>query len=117
MKRLKIYVAYRYSADNVLDVLHNIGKAIEVGKQLAKKGHSPFIPHLDCLLAIYDFKGEIDLDYYYNCSMDWLKVSDAIFVVDVNDFGVSKGVTEEITWASGNIQTFVDLSEVDEVDE
>jgi len=99
-KRLKIYVAYRYSADNVLDVLHNIGKAVEVGRQIAKLGHSPFVPHLDCLLAIFDYKNELPLSYYYNCSMDWLKASDALYVIDENDLINSKGVAAE--WKCAN---------------
>ena len=97
-ERLKIYVAYRYSADNVLDVLHNIGKAIDVGRQIAELGHSPFIPHLDCLVAMFDHKNQLPLSYYYNCSIDWMKVADAIFVVDWNDLTTSKGVAAELEW-------------------
>jgi len=92
---MKIYIAYRYSTpNNVIDILGNIGKAIEAGIEVIKKGHIPFIPHLDCLVAIWS-KGSLPIEYYYKAGLEWLKVCDAMLVLDKNDIGNSKGVTVE----------------------
>ena len=99
---MKIYVAYRYSADNVLDVLSNIGRAIHVGTLIARKGHYPYIPHLDCFIAMFDGSyldgREIPLEYYYKSSLEWLKVCDAIYIVDELDIRDSKGVAREFEY-------------------
>lgn len=93
---MRIYVAARYSADNYLDIMKNIGIAVEAGIGVAKKGHYPFIPHIDYLLAI-QCKGELPLDYYYKCSIEWLKCCDAILIV--NGLKDSKGVKKEYEYA------------------
>lgn len=96
---MKIYIAYRYSADNVLDVLGNIGRATKVGLEVAKLGHFPYIPHLDCLVAIMDGSGmdgrTLPKKYYYESSMAFLKVCDALYIIDEEDIGKSNGVTAE----------------------
>jgi hypothetical protein len=73
-KPLKIYVAHRY-AGNTLETLSNIGRAVEAGVEIAKRGHYPFVPHLDCLIAMAS-KGTLPLDYYYKSSMECLKDKD-----------------------------------------
>ena len=45
MKR--IYVAGRYSADNVLDVLRNIGRGEKMCAKLFKMGYAPYCPWHD----------------------------------------------------------------------
>ena len=112
---MKIYIAYRYSANNVCDVLSNIGKAIEVGKEIALAGYFPYIPHLDCLLAIFDHKKLLPLEYYYNSSMEFLKVCDAIFIVEHTDILNSKGVKEEYEYAINHgIQVVFSIVALDE---
>lgn len=91
---MRVYVAYRYSANNVLGVLSNIGKAIDIGHELAQiEGVYPFIPHLDCLVAMRS--PQLSLEYYYKSSMEFLKVCDVMFLVDISDLDTSKGVKEE----------------------
>lgn len=100
MQPLKIYVAHRYSG-NTLETLANIGRAVEVGVEIAKKGHYPYIPHLDCQVAIQS-KGTLPPEYYYEASMAFLKVCDAIYIVDANDISLSKGVKAEFEYAVKN---------------
>jgi hypothetical protein len=91
---LKVYIAYRYSADNVIDVLQNIGTAIMVGHEVARiEGCYPFIPHLDCLLAMQSPK--LSLEYYYKSSMEFLKVCEVMYLVDGKDLDTSIGVKKE----------------------
>jgi len=95
---MKVYVAYRYSAKDVLSVLSNIGKAVDVGHELAQiEGVYPFVPHLDCLVAMRS--PPLPLSYYYNCSMEYLNVCNAIYIVDVKDLDTSKGVLAEYEYA------------------
>ena len=96
---MKIYVAHRYSCNGeVLEVLSSIGRAIQIGNELARKGHFPYVPHLDCLMAIQDNK-KIPVSWYYENSMAWLKCCDAIFIVDPNDIDQSSGVKAEFDYA------------------
>lgn len=43
----KVYVAGKYSDDNVLDVLGNISRGIKLCKDLFLLGYAPFCPWLD----------------------------------------------------------------------
>jgi len=111
---MKIYVAYRYSG-NTLETLTNIGKATDAGIELAKKGHYPFIPHLDCQVAI-QCKGCLPLDYYYKASMAFLRVCDAILILDKSDLNTSEGVTKEFAWAkSVGVPIYFTLEEIPNV--
>ena len=111
---LKIYVAHRYNG-GTLETLSNIGRAVEIGVEIAKRGHYPFVSHLDCLIAIQS-KGCLPLDYYYNSSMAYLQVCDAIFIVDWKDIDNSKGVKAEFDWATSHgIQIYYNINELPEV--
>lgn len=114
MKCLKIYVAHRYAGDT-LETLSNIGRAVKIGVEIARRGHFPFIPHLDCLVAMEDGM-TLPLSYYYDSSMAWLKVSDALFVVDKKDLETSKGVKEEYNFAvENNLPIFYKLSDLPKI--
>lgn len=111
MNPLKIYVAHRYNG-GTLETLANIGRAVDVGVELAKRGHYPFVPHLDCQIAIQS-KGCLPIEYYYNSSMAFLQVCDAIFIVDAADVDTSKGVKAEFDWAVAHgFPIYYDLDEV-----
>lgn len=113
---MKIYVAYRYSADNVHEVLANIGKAIKIGKDIALLGHYPYVPHWDYLMAIQDFERELTLQYFYDCSFAFLKVCDAMFLVDPLDLGKSKGVSLEYVYCKEhNIPVYHKLGDIPHV--
>lgn len=115
MKPMKIYVAHRYNG-GTLETLANIGRAVDVGVEIAKKGHYPFVPHLDCQIAIQS-KGCLPLNYYYNSSMAFLQVCDALFIVDTNDVDTSKGVKAEFDWAvSHGFKIYYDIAKLPTVE-
>ena len=92
MKR--IYVAGPYSADNVLDVLRNIGRGQYVCAKLFFKGYSPFCPWHDKTYMTDNFDETPTVEMFYNYSMAWLEVSDAVLVLP--DSYHSKGTQCEI---------------------
>jgi nucleoside 2-deoxyribosyltransferase len=92
MKR--IYVAGPYSADNVLDVLRNIGRGEKVCAELFELGYAPFCPWHDKSYVTDNPDGDFTVQKFYDYSMAWLEVSDA--VVLVGDWRKSKGTMKEI---------------------
>lgn len=88
---MKIYVAGKYSADNIIDVLHNIREGTKISARLIKMGHSPFCPWLDYQFSFYE---DISVEEYYEYSIDFLKVCDVILVLP--DYEKSKGTLKEI---------------------
>jgi len=79
MKR--IYVAGAYSANNVIDVLQNIGTGQFYASELFSIGFAPFCPWHDKQFAIDLWQEELTVEQFYNYSIAWLKVSDAVFLV------------------------------------
>ena len=96
MKR--IYVAGPYSADNVLDVLRNIGRGQMVCAKLFFKGYSPFCPWHDKTYMTDNFDEQPTVEMFYNYSMAWLEVSDAVLVLPNSES--SKGTQAEIKRAN-----------------
>ena len=92
MKR--IYVAGAYSADNVLDVLINIGKGEIMAAELFHLGFAPFCPWHDKDYIIKFPEKQYTVDMFYGYSMAWLEVSDAILVLP--GWTESKGTHAEI---------------------
>ena len=82
MKR--IYVAGPYSADNVMDVIRNIRNGVHAATILFRAGYSPFCPWLDYHFVLMDFGDKLTIDDFYRYSIDWLSVSDALFVLIKN---------------------------------
>ena len=116
MKR--VYVAGAYSDDNVLGVLKNIGRGQYWASQLFFKGFAPFTPWHDKTFVTDNFDAEFTVDMFYEYSMEWLRVSDAVFVVP-NEHGLknwqdSKGTLEEIRIAwELKIPVFYKLEELE----
>ena len=81
MKRLKIYVAGAYSDTNVLRVLKNIGRGQYWAAELFMEGFAPFSPWADRDFIFMNFQEDFKVEDFYEYSMEWLKVSDAVFVV------------------------------------
>lgn len=92
MKR--IYVAGAYSADNVLDVLRNIGRGEKMCAELFSIGFAPFCPWHDKSYVTYNPNGDFTVEQFYQYSMAWLEVSDAILVIP--GWEKSKGTIAEI---------------------
>ena len=97
---LKVYVAGAYSDDNVLGVLKNIGRGQYWAQKVFMNGMAPFTPWHDQTFVTDNWKEDFTVPMFYNYSMEWLRVSDVIFVVP-NEPGLkswedSKGTLAEI---------------------
>ena len=92
MKR--VYVAGKYSADNVIEVLQNIGKGRQMCANIFAHGFAPFCPWHDASYAIDLCKTDIKKSLFYESSIAWLEVSDAVLVISGK--GEGGGVDAEI---------------------
>jgi len=92
MKR--VYVAGAYSADNVIDVLKNIGRGEHWAAVIFMHGFAPFCPWHDKQFVTDNYNHDFTVDQFYEYSIAWLKVSEALFLVP--GWGKSKGTLKEI---------------------
>lgn len=95
MKR--VYVAGCYSADNVLDVLKNIGRGEDLCADLFLLGYAPFCPWHDKDFVLRRPNADFTVPMFYKYSMAWLEVSSAVFVLPNSE--KSKGTSAEIARA------------------
>lgn len=114
---IKVYVAGAYSDDNVLGVLKNIGRGEYWASKLFMDGLAPFTPWHDKDFVIKNWDKVFTVKAFYEYSMEWLKVSDCVFVVPnedgLKDWGDSKGTRAEIQTAKENmIPVFFDYNEI-----
>jgi len=111
LKPLKIYIAGRYSADNIIDGLRNIGRGRKVAAELFELGFAPFAPWWDASFILDNPDGEYSKQMFYDASLEWMKVSDAVFVISgVDDGG---GVDSEIETADKlHIPVFNELKDL-----
>jgi len=113
----KIYVAGAYSDDNVLGVLKNIGRGEEYASKLFQLGFAPFTPWHDKDFVIKHWREEFSVPMFYGYSMEWLRCSDAVFIVPNCD-GMKKwqdstGTLAEIKEAEKNgILVFYELHDL-----
>ncbi len=91
----RIYLAGPYSANNIIQVLTNIHDGMRVATALLKQGYSVFTPWLDHQFHFYD--RSLTITEYYNYSMAWLEVADALWVLPHSEN--SKGTQDEIIHA------------------
>jgi len=115
MKR--VYVAGAYSDNNVLGVLKNIGRGEYYASQLFMEGFAPFTPWHDKTFVTDNWDKEFTVPMFYNYSMEWLKVSDAVFVIPnhegLKNWQESKGTLAEIEEANRlNIPVFYNIKEL-----
>ena len=93
---MRIYLAGKYSADNIIGVLDNIHNGIKVATKIIKKGHAVFCPWLDYQYHFFDntlTKG----DYQRN-SMAWVDACDELWVMPGSE--ASQGTQREIIRAT-----------------
>jgi nucleoside 2-deoxyribosyltransferase len=110
-KRMKVYVAGPYSSDNVLGVLSNIRKGINKSYVLLQQGFAPFSPWLDYHFVLEDYTNDLTVQDFYEYSMEWLRVSDAVLVQ--GNWQSSKGTIAEIKEAETlGIPVFHDLTKL-----
>ena len=80
MKR--VYIAGPYSADNILDVFENMRKGMRMGARVFLAGYAPWVPWHDFHHQLMFRDDEsLSVDDYYEMSMSWLVVSDAVLVL------------------------------------
>lgn len=105
---MRVYVAGQYSADNVIDVLKNIGKGRKACAELFHLGFSPFCPWHDAAFIIDNPSADFTVEQFYRYSIEWLKVSDAVLLLP--GWKLSKGTLAEIKIAEElGIPIFTDL--------
>lgn len=97
MRRLRVYVAGPYSSDNVMGVFKNMRNGIKKSMDLFTYGFAPFVPWLDYQFCFIDFNQELTIQDFYEYSMEWLRVSDVLFVQ--GSWFESKGTIAEIAEA------------------
>lgn len=95
---IKVYVAGAYSADNVLDVLKNIGRGEHLATELFLMGFAPFVPWHDKDFIIKKPEAEYTVSMFYEYSMAWLEVCDVLILVP--GWEDSKGTKAEIDRAT-----------------
>ncbi len=74
----KIYVAGKYSADNIIQGLQNMREGMKASAKILKLGYAPFCPWLDYQFSFFE---DITREEYYAYSMAWLEVSDEVWVL------------------------------------
>lgn len=113
MKR--VYVAGKYSDDNVLGVLGNIGRGIQLCKDLFLAGYAPFCPWLDhqYVLQMTDQERKsLTVSMFHDYSLAWLDVSDYMIVIP-DRIETSRGVQNEIARAKEiGIPVFYSMEEM-----
>ena len=92
MKR--IYVCGNYSADNTIETLQNIGMGEQTCADLFEVGFAPFCPWSDAVYAKILCQEKLNKQAFYDASIAWLKVSDAVYVISGE--GKGGGVDAEI---------------------
>jgi hypothetical protein len=89
MKR--IYVAGKYSSDNIIQGLQNMREGMKASAKILKLGYAPFCPFLDYQFSFFE---DVTVEEYYAYSMAWLEVSDEVWVLP--GWEKSKGTKAEI---------------------
>ena len=83
---MRIYVAGPYSQG---DVRENVARAIAIGNVIARRGHTPFIPHLT---HFWHLQHPHPVGFWYAQDMEWLRQCDALYRIP----GPSEGADNEV---------------------
>ena len=76
---MKVYVAGPLNGTDGFAYLKNLARMYQVALQIHRLGHAVFIPGADVLLAL--LHGDFGPEDAYDRSLEWLRVSDCIFVI------------------------------------
>lgn len=109
MKR--VYIAGAYSADNVIDVLKNIGRGEFLAAEVFRRGYAPFCPWHDKDYIIKRPDDDFKVTQFYSYSLTWLEVSDCVLLVP--GWENSEGTKFEIKFAKDrNIPVYLTIGEL-----
>ncbi len=89
---MRIYLAGKYSDNNIIGCLNNIHDGIKYAAKILKEGNAPFCPWLDYQFQFFD--NTLHTEDYYRYSLAWLEVSDEVWVLP--NYENSKGTLKEI---------------------
>lgn len=92
---MKIYLAGKYSDNNIIGVLNNIKKGISIAAKLIKEGNNVFCPFLD--YQYHFFENLTKQDYQRN-SMSFVEWADELWILPNSEN--SGGTQREITKAN-----------------
>lgn len=104
---LKIFIVGPYGDNQPKEVIEkNVNKARDIGKLVALRGHTPFIPHT--MLHGWETDGRFTADHIKKIDHEWLSYCDAIYYI-----GSSKGADEEKAIAQHDgIRIFTSIDEI-----
>jgi hypothetical protein len=88
-KRLRVYIAGPLSCG---DTLENIRRAIQAGDMVFRAGHTPFIPHMNCMWGIVCPHTTED---WLGWDLKWLELCDMLIRLP----GESPGSEKEVKFA------------------
>lgn len=89
---MRIYVSGPYRGSSEEEVLGNVGRANELGRQLAYRGHTPFVPHT----MMEGWEASLGRRVAMRLCLEWLAQCEAILA----SLGNSEGVDIEIQEAA-----------------
>ena len=91
---MRVYVAGKLN-DMAINYIKNMSVMMAFAEEIRKLGHAVYVPCLDFQMGL--MFGDWMYDDYFNNSQQWLKVSDAVFVVP--GYETSEGTNREIELA------------------
>lgn len=122
-KAMYIYISGPYSApDNIADssarqdkILANVARAQMVAIELAKAGHSPFLPHT--MMQGWEAQQGFDQYRIMNLCLSWVSRCDALFLIQGSEGDQpSKGASIERAYAENlGLPIYTDLGLVPRV--
>ena len=109
---MRVYIAGSYNSDNVVGVLNNMRIGMRAATEVLLAGHSPWVPWFDYHFQLMLKEGEnLNIKDYYRYSMDWLEVSDVVYVCNYRENSI--GTKAEIERAKGlGIPVVFDLKSI-----
>lgn len=110
MIRPRIYVAGAYSGPDIMNILGNMRRGLDLSTEVLKAGFAPFSPWTDFQFSMV--KDGISLQDYYEFSLSWLMSAEAVIVVP-EGAEESKGTQLELAVAKDRgLPIFWDLEEL-----
>ena len=106
----KVYCAGKLN-DDAVGYIMNCHRMIRTAKKVREAGYAVYVPCLDFLEGVVT--GSMSYDDYFNNGQEWLKASDAVFLVP--GWESSKGTRREMELAdANNIPIFDNIEKMNE---